>query len=73
MASRDDAISLAAWELREQIDQQHAKRIGEVLGCAVSILRREELPGGVSVPVFGVPMEFLATAEAYGLRAEGVR
>lgn len=67
------AIERTASELRDRIDAQHAQRVAEALGCAVVILRREDLGHGITVPVFGVPMEFLETAELLGLRAEGVQ
>ena len=72
MANRRGAINQAAEELRDVIDQMHAARVGEILGCAVTVLRRQEITPGVELPVLGVPVEFLESARMHGLLAEGV-
>ena len=36
-------IQQTARELRDLIDQQHAIRVGELLGCSVTVLRRVPL------------------------------
>jgi hypothetical protein len=66
------AIEAMARELRDAIDQQHAERIGAVLGCRVTVLRREPLGRHLDVPVFGMPAEFLSEAETLGLKAEAL-
>lgn len=69
-------VTAVARELSERLDAQHAIRVGELLGCEVTILRREQRKtaagrySGISEPVFGVPAEFVEAAQALGLLAE---
>ena len=68
-----EPIKSAAEKLRDLIDRQHAVRVGEILGCRVVVLGRHEVQPGVSMPVLGVPVEFLESARMHGLIAEAVK
>ena len=72
---RSSTIQAVTRELRERIDQQHAIRLSETLGCTVTILRREPVRGKsgkylFSEPVYGMPAEFIEHAQSLGLLAE---
>ncbi len=72
---RGNVLESCARELRERIDQQHAIRMGEILGCTVTIIRREPVKGKsgmflFSEPVYGMPAEFIEAAQALGVLAE---
>lgn len=73
MVQSENIIIKTAAALRDLIDVKHAAAVSAQLGCTVVILRREDIGHGITVPVFGVPLEFLETAELLGLRAEGVQ
>ena len=66
-------LEITAGRLRDLIDAQHAVRVGEILGCRVVVLGRHEVQPGVSMPVLGVPVEFLESARMHGLIAEAVK
>ena len=66
-------LEITAGRLRDLIDRQHAARVGEILGCRVVVLGRHEVQPGVSMPVLGVPVEFLESARMHGLIAEAVK
>ena len=71
----DNAVTTAARALRAQIEMTHAVRVGETLGCAVTILRREPVKRGgkftgINELVYGMPAEFIEQAQSLGLLAE---
>lgn len=64
-----------ARELRDLIDAQHAVKVGQLLGCPVTLLRREPVKRGgkftgIYELVYGMPAEFIHQAETLGLLAE---
>lgn len=72
---KTNPITQTARELRDLIDQQHAVRMSEILGCSVTILRRVPVQRhgkfiGISEPVYGMPAEFIEQAQSLGMLAE---
>lgn len=72
----DTAIQTVARQLRNQMDAQHAAFVSNALGCPVTVLRHTQLRtgsgkfSGVTVPVLGMPAEFVEQAQILGLVAE---
>lgn len=70
-----NAIENAARELMARIEQQHAARMSEILGCSVVIVRRVPVRRhgkftGIYEAVYGMPAEFVEQAQTLGLLAE---
>lgn len=65
-------------ELARRLDQRYASAVSKKLGCKAVHLRNEEyvtpkgVKTGATIPVFGVPIEFLESARMYGLLAEAL-
>lgn len=73
---KHNPIETAARQLRDAMDRQHAANVSALLGCPVTLIRRQQLRVrsgryvGVAEPVYAMPAEFVEQALTLGIRAE---